>query len=96
MTLNPLLDPAVLTELCADLQAILDAEVAEGNIVCETYRGYPTAVNVWLAFPFLVPLAELPSHVVLHNVNDPHYWLAEYVCTRHDHTLACKYGQPGV
>jgi hypothetical protein len=89
-----LLDPAVLAQLCEDLKPIVEAEVAEGNAVCETYLGFPRAVNVWLAFPFRAKHEGLPPHVTLHPINDPHYWLAEYVCAKHDQTLACKYAQP--
>jgi hypothetical protein len=87
-----LLDPEVLAQLCGCLTPIVEAEVAAGNAVCETYLGFPRAVNVWLALPFRAKHEGLPPHVTLHRINDPHYWLAEYVCAKHDQTLACKHG----
>jgi hypothetical protein len=91
VTRSSLVDPAVLAELCAELRALLDAELAAGNKVDETSRDYPLAVNVWLRGPFRVTLRKLPAHVSFRKVNDPHYWLAEYECSAHKQLLACKY-----
>ena len=86
------IDPVVLRELCDDLVPLVERELAAGNSVAETYRGYPAAgVNVWLGLPFRAKHTELPAHVVFNNVNDPHYWLAEYACTKHGHVLACPF-----
>jgi hypothetical protein len=90
---NPLLDPKILAKLCADLSPILKAEIAKRNRVTEASRGYPGAVNVWLSSPFRTKPAKLPAHVVHRDVNDPHYWLAEYSCTKHNHFLACGFGR---
>lgn len=60
-------------------------------MVDETARDYPASVNVWLLHPFRVAMDELPAHVTFQRVDDPHYWLAEYFCTKHNHVLACKF-----
>ena len=86
------MEAAVRTELCVDLAPLLAAEIAAGNVVVETSRQWPAALNVWLARPFRPSAEPLPAQVVLRDVNDPHYWLAEYRCAEHDHLLACKFG----
>jgi hypothetical protein len=88
---DPLIEPAVLAELCGDIAALLRAELEAGNNVEETSRGWPATLNVWLSYPFRARAVVLPEHVTRRDVNDPHYWLAEYLCTKHDHLLACKY-----
>jgi hypothetical protein len=86
------IDPVVLRDLCDDLAPVVDRELAAGNSIVETYRGYPAVgVNVWFGLPFRAEHTDLPPHVVFNNVNDPHYWLAEYACTKHDHVLACPF-----
>lgn len=87
-----LLDSAVLAQLCEDLAPIIAAEIAAGNVVDETARDWPASVSVFLLRPFRARVTELPEHVLFRRVNDPHYWLAEYCCTKHDHILACKFG----
>lgn len=86
---------AHLNELCAELKPLLAAECAAGNVVDETARDYPLEVNVWLRGPFRVKLTkkQLPPSVSWRNVDDPHYWLAEYACAKHNHLLACKFGR---
>jgi hypothetical protein len=86
------IDPVVLGDLCDDLVPLVERELAAGNTVAETYRGYPApGVNVWLGLPFRAQHVDLPAHVVFNNVNDPHYWLAEYACTKHNNVLACPF-----
>lgn len=84
-------DPAVVADLCTELRGVLEAELAAGNVVVETSRGWPRSVNVWLGGPFRVLPPKEPDHVLFGEVNDPHYWLAEYECTKHRHLLACTY-----
>lgn len=47
-------DPAVVADLCTELRGVLEAELAAGNVVFETSRGWPRSVNVWLGGPFRV------------------------------------------
>ena len=85
-------DPAVVADLCADLRGVLEAELAAGNVVVETSRGWPGLVSVWLGGPFRARLRNEIEHVVFREINDPHYWLSEYECTKHQHLLACRSG----
>ena len=70
-----------------DSKAELDAD----NVVVETSRGWPSSVMFGCRVPFRVQLRRRPKHVLFREINDPHYWLAEYECTKHQHLLACKH-----
>lgn len=86
----PSFDRAIVSELCAELTGLLKAERAAGNAVVETARDYPMAVNVWVR-RFRARPGKLPPHVSFHEVDDPHYWLAEYRCKKHRHFLGCRF-----
>ena len=56
------IDPVVFSDLCDDLVPLVERELAAGNNVAETYRGYPAkGVNVWLGLPFRAEHTELPG-----------------------------------
>jgi hypothetical protein len=75
------------------LQAILSTEIALGNTVVETWRGWPAAESVCVALgkPFLSVTAPLPADVVFRNVDDPHYWKSEYEYGPSHHLLVCRF-----
>jgi hypothetical protein len=83
-------DDDVVASLCAELTALLRAERAAGNAVVETARDYPLAVNVWMR-RFRARPDKLPAHVRFEEINDPHYWFAEYQCQKHRHFLGCRF-----
>ena len=84
--------PEHLARLCPPLAALLQAELDAGNRVVETSTQWPTPLSIWLARPFLCPPAKLPEGVTYRDVNDPHYWKAEYVHEPTRHMLACRFG----
>jgi hypothetical protein len=84
-----------IDELCEELQPLLKAELAKGNIVSETWKGnWPLnqCLYVMLQFPFKTQVAPLPAGLRFHSINDPHYWKDEIVCDRTNHVLACYFG----
>ena len=83
-----------LAELNGELRKILEREIAAGNGVVETYAGWPKqeSIFVMLAKPFLVEHQKLPQGVVFRELNDPHYWKAEFVFEPSEHILACRFG----
>jgi hypothetical protein len=85
-------DKEHVAELCEELRALLDAELAAGNSIVETWKGWPKGgLCVMLARPFIVPTDTLPSGVRFVAIDDPHYWKSELVCDRTRHTLACRF-----
>ncbi len=79
--------------LCAELQALLDEELARGNVIKEgPSRGWPEPDGVFLALRDDSVRAgrDLPDEVE-HSINiDPHYdWYEDYFCRLHRHALVC-------
>ncbi|WP_442510071.1 hypothetical protein SH528x_001677 [Novipirellula sp. SH528] len=87
--------PEDIDELNAELRRLLDAELSAGNVVVETWRGWPSAKTVAVALrcPFRVPAKDaVPDSVVFRDVDDPHYWKAEYVHSDSEHMIVCRFG----
>jgi hypothetical protein len=85
--------PKYLPHLCPELRAIVDAELAVGNEICESTVGWQTDGAVWvkLRYPFRTQPADLAPGVVLEEINDPHHWKAEYRHTPSRHSVACGF-----
>jgi hypothetical protein len=83
----------MLSGLCPALAGILAAEVAAGNRVGEVSRGWPepASIVVGLTQPFRAVLPGLPAGVVLREVNDTHWWKAEYHHADSGHLLICPF-----
>jgi hypothetical protein len=86
-------NPELTARLCPELRALLDAELAAGNKVAECGIGVngSTAPLVLLASPFRARPDALPVGVEYREVNDPHWWKAEYFHTPTKHCLACRF-----
>ena len=84
-------DAPALARLHPDLRVLLDAELAAGNEVEETGGGWPDpdSVFVRLRDSFRAKPASLPDGVVYTELNDPHWWKADYTTRSPRHTLAC-------
>ena len=82
-----------LAQLCPELRDIVDSEIKAGNEIVETHAGWPheTSIFVNLRKPFLTKPGKLPSGVVFREVNDPHWWKAEYFHEPSGHILACRF-----
>lgn len=82
---------AALARLHPALRVLLDVELAAGNEVtdtsCETPE--PGSVFVRLRRPFLARPAALPAEVTHRELNDPHWWRAEYSTRAPRHALVC-------
>jgi len=78
----------IIATLCPELRVILERELEAGNTVVESWDDWGTAVM--LARPFLLahPLVE---GIEFRRVNDPHYWLAEYLAVGLEQFVACRF-----
>ena len=87
-----MVDEEHIVALDSALQLILQTELAKGNEVVETWRGWPEpeSVGVALGRPFRVDHV-LPTGVVFRNVDDPHWWKAEYAHEPSCHLLICRF-----
>lgn len=88
-----MIDPTHLHDLCCELRVLLEAELAAGNRVAETSRGWPLPDSIWvlLVAPFHNTPEQLPPGVRLVDVNDPHWWKQEYKHLASGSVLACRY-----
>ncbi len=81
-----------LDEFSEALKIILSAEIKHGNEIVETSKGWPNddTVIVFLKKPFF----ELyrAENIDYRNIDDRHYWKAEYNDKLTNHILACKFG----
>jgi hypothetical protein len=71
-------DQRHLDRLPPPLRALLDAEIARGKYVVKTWEGWPengTMVMLGCSFGADYPLKDGLRYV---DVNDRHYWRAEY------------------
>ena len=84
-------DGPAIERLHPGLKAILDEERAAGNEVMESSVGWPDAGSVFvrLRHPFRTVRREMPKGVRFTQVNDPHWWTAEYATESPRHVLAC-------
>lgn len=81
---------SALAVLHPSLRAILEAELAAGNEVAETSTGWPDpdSVFVRLRNAFRSRATPLPEGVEYQELNDPHWWKAEYRASKPRHVLA--------
>lgn len=90
-----MLEIKAITSLNGPLNAVLIAELTAGNTISTSWRGGWPNENVTaivLAQPFLTPIRHNLPEVTFHNINDPHYWKAEYYDSRHNEMLICNFG----
>jgi hypothetical protein len=87
------IDQNAIAAFCPELRGILDAELAAGNTIAEASRGVgkPTAVHIALRRPFLTQQPSLPLGVTYREINDPHWWKAEYEHAGSGDRLVCRY-----
>lgn len=76
------------------LKELLELELAAGNRIADSGAGWPEKDSVLLLLerPFLARPALLPAGVVFREVNDPHWWLAEYGSEKPVQILGCRFG----
>ena len=82
---------STVAHLCAELRALLEAELAAGNAIAGAGRGLhgKGSVLVLLREPFRVRPASLPAGVERHEINDPRWWKSEYFHAPTKQCLAC-------
>ena len=88
-----LMDERAIDSLCEELRRILLSELEAGNRVVDIGPGMmrEDAVVVVLEKPFLSSPVYDSAAVEYADVNDPHWWKAEFSCKLHGHRLACRF-----
>jgi hypothetical protein len=92
MKLHPV-DQERVDELCRELRPFLDAELAAGNHIVETWKGWPhnDSLYIMLANPFRVQYGNMPEKIQMRAFDDPHYWKSELICKGTHHAIACRF-----
>ena len=91
-----MIDSKHIEELTPQLKSILQNELESGNIICETYQGpfskdSSQQLMIFLRYPFKSPIRRDILGIVYREINDPHYWKAEYADVANHQTLACHF-----
>lgn len=89
-----MIDHILIERLSDGMKKILQLELEAGNEIKETYQGGFSEVTVDRVFIFLkYPFKDqydVPG-ICYREINDPHYWKAEYDDDIHHQTIACNY-----
>ena len=82
----------VINALQPDLKEILESELRLGNRISEISTGWwsQESVLIILVQPFK-KIYVLTENIEFLNVDDPHYWKAEYHCKSLLQVLACRF-----
>lgn len=83
-----------IDELCDELRPLLNAELAAGNVIFETWKDHwplEHCIYIMMDLPFRVQHEPLPMGLRISHLNDPHYWKDEIICDRTNHVLACHF-----
>ena len=78
-----------------ELRLILYKELEKGNKIVETYRGdwpYENTLMIFLERPFITPINRELEGITYSEINDRHYWKAEYYDEKNNQFLNCKFG----
>jgi len=90
-------NPQTVEKLSGELREILELELEAGNTIRETWEGrwpYEGVVVVSLSRPFLSPIRRSSPNLEFRDVDDPHYWKAEYYSAAANQMLLCGFGDP--
>jgi hypothetical protein len=88
---------STINKLSGKLNEILQLELDAGNEISETFEGdwpFPNSIMIFLAKPFKTPIQRNLLGIEFRNVNDPHYWKAEYVDKENKMLLCCNFDGP--
>ena len=91
------IDSNAINKFSGKLNEILQLELKAGNRIVETSEGdwpYPGSIMIFLEKPFKTPIQRELEGVLFRNINDPHYWKAEYVDLKNKMVLCCGFDGP--
>jgi hypothetical protein len=92
-----MVDQGVVDRFVGVLKGILDLELQAGNKIVETYESkdstfpMPNATMIFLEKPFRTPIQREFKNIEFRNINDPHYWKAEYFDKDNTQFLCCGF-----
>lgn len=93
-------DDDVVKKFSGALKDILELELKAGNKIVETYQSkdstfpMPNATMIFLGKEFRTPIQKDLDNIEYREINDPHYWKAEYFDKDTLQFLCCKFDWP--
>ena len=86
----------IVDKLSFEMKEILEEELKAGNEIVETYQGGFTNTSsehifIFLKYPFKVKIQNNLKGITYREINDIHYWKAEYTDEKNHQTLACNF-----
>ena len=86
-------DAAQLKSLHPGLREVLNRELRAGNEIREITSGWPKPMSILILLQHTFRTADVPppSGISYSEVNDPHYWLAEFCHQASGQIVACPF-----
>ncbi len=86
-----MIDKNHIDNFSTELTLILNQEIKLGNRISETSKGWPqeNTIIIFLDKPYKKQYKS--ENIEYRNIDDPHYWKAEYYDSSTNHILACKF-----
>lgn len=91
------IDKNAIHKFTGKINEILQLELKAGNEIVETFEGdwpVPNSIMIFLEKPFITPIQRDLIDITFNNINDPHYWKAEYVDMNNKLWLCCRFNGP--
>ena len=93
---NNMIDKELIDKLSIEMKEILEKELEAGNKIIETYQGGFSNVSsehifIFLKYPFKTPIQIDLKEIIYTEINDRHYWKAEYTDEKNHQTIACNF-----
>lgn len=91
-----MIDKMIINKLSIELKEILEEELKAGNEIVETSEGgFANAsrehIFIFLKYPFKTKIRNNLKGITYIEINDRHYWKAEYTDEKNHQTLACNF-----
>lgn len=91
-----MIDKGLIDKLSIEMKEILEKELEAGNEIVETSQGIFTNASmehifIFLKYPFKSKIKNNLNGIVYREINDKHYWKAEYTDEKNHQTLACNF-----
>ena len=91
-----MIDKMIINKLSIELKEILEEELKAGNEIVETSEGGFTNASrehifIFLKYPIKTKIRNNLKWITYIEINDRHYWKAEYTDEKNHQTLACNF-----
>lgn len=91
-----MINKGLIDKLSIEMKEILEKELEAGNEIVEASQGRFTNAStehifIFLKYPFKTKIQNNLNEIIYKEINDRHYWKAEYTDEKNHQTLACNF-----